>query len=87
MSRIETLKQCKKSQIWKITSKYLKWARMQNLTNRKRYDLMAYTIVSFYREEEANINAIVKYNDAIKKLSDYESELKAFLEKVKKEIQ
>lgn len=60
---------------------------MQNLTNRKRYDIMAYTIISFYREEEANINAIIKYNDAIKKLSDYESELKAFLEKVKKEIQ
>ena len=48
---------------------------------------MAYTIISFYREEEANINAIIKYNDAVKKLSDYESELKAFLEKVKKEIQ
>lgn len=60
---------------------------MQNLTNRKRYDLMAYTIISFHREEEAKIDLIEKYNDAVKKLSDYESELKAFLEKVKKEIQ
>lgn len=85
MPNIHDLKEYRKKNIWDITAKWLKITRMKNMYDVDRYSHLAFAISEFFKESEKQINNTERNKD-IMKASDYERELKAYLEKVEKQI-
>jgi hypothetical protein len=83
MPYIEVIMNARISKVWRITSKYLKLARIKYKDQEPcKYDKLAFLIIDFYRKVEYRIKeenlSLLKYN--------FESELKKMLQEEQEEI-